>query len=129
MKKKIIDILITDDHPFFRRTLRALLQTRSDLKVVGEAENGQVAVRKAMELSPDVVLMDVDMPVLGGIAATRDIKKERSDTIVIALSNQSDESYIQAMLNAGAADYILKSAKPTEIERSIRKAYSKRHPE
>jgi DNA-binding NarL/FixJ family response regulator len=94
---------------------------------VGEAENGQVAVRKAMELSPDVVLMDVDMPVLGGIAATRDIKKGRSDTIVIALSNQSDESYIQAMLNAGAADYVLKSAKPTEIERSIRKAYSKRH--
>ena len=124
MKKKI-DILITDDHPLFRRSLRKVLQTRAGLEVVGEAENGQVAVIKAMELSPDVVLMDVNMPVLGGIDATRHIKEECRRTIVIALSNQSDEPFIQAMMNAGATDYVLKSAKPQEIEQSIRQAYSK----
>jgi two-component system, NarL family, response regulator DegU len=124
--KKKIDILITDDHPLFRRSLRKILQTKPDLKVVGEAENGQVAVTKAMELAPDVVLMDVNMPVLGGIAATRHIKEALTHTIVIALSSQSDEPYVEAMLKAGASDYVLKSESPGVIERSIRKACSER---
>jgi DNA-binding NarL/FixJ family response regulator len=125
-KKKSINILITDDHPLFRRILRSVLRPITDLNIVGEAENGQVAVLKTKELAPDVVLMDVDMPVLDGISATRHIKAGGGNTVIIALSNQSDEYFVKAMLNAGATDYVLKSANPREIERSIRQAYSKR---
>lgn len=120
----IIKILITDDHRLFRESLRLLLQSKSGLQVVGEAENGKIAVRKAKELHPDVVLMDISMPVLGGVDATRQISCECPGTSIIALSNQTEEYYVQAMKKAGAAGFLAKSANLKQLERTIRKALS-----
>jgi DNA-binding NarL/FixJ family response regulator len=122
---KPIRILIADDHWILRQSLRAILETRIGFEVVGEAGNGQVAIEKVQEVCPDVVLMDDRMPVLGGIEATRRIKKINQKIIVIGLSNQSDKRYIQQMIDAGATDYLFKSASPSEIEASIRNAFSK----
>jgi len=102
-----------------------VLQSRADLQVIGEAENGQVAVRKAREFCPDVVLMDISMPVLGGVDATRQIRNACPKTKVIALSNQTEEFYVQEMMDAGAADYLTKSDNIKDIERSIRDACSR----
>lgn len=121
-----IKILISDDHRLFRQILRTFLQSKTGMLVVGEAENGQVAVRKARELHPDVILMDVSMPVLGGADATRQIKHEFPKTLIIALSNQTEDFYIREMLDAGAADYLVKSAQLKQIERSIRETCSKK---
>jgi len=122
-----IRILIVDDHWLFRQSLRTVLQMRSGIEVVAEAANGQIAIEKAKLLCPDVVLMDVRMPVLGGIEATGHIKRVCPEIVVIALSNHADEYYIREMKNAGAADYLTKSASPQEIEKSIRNACSKRN--
>lgn len=125
IETKPIRILIADDHWILRQSLRAILETRPGFEVVGEAGNGKVAIEKVQEVCPDVVLMDDRMPVLGGIEATRRIKKMNQKIIVIGLSNQSDKRYIQQMIDAGANDYLFKSASPSEIEASIRNAFSK----
>jgi DNA-binding NarL/FixJ family response regulator len=125
---KPIRILIADDHWILRESLRSLLETKPDFEVIGEAGNGQVAIEKVKELCPDVVLMDDRMPVLGGIDATRIIKEIDPKIIVIGLSNQSDQRYIQQMIDAGATDYLPKSASPKEIERSIRNVLSPADP-
>jgi DNA-binding NarL/FixJ family response regulator len=120
-----IKILITDDHPLFRKTLRTFLQAKAGLQVVGEAENGQVAVQKARELCPDVVLMDVSMPVLGGIEATRQIRRVCHRAKIIALTNQDEDYFIEQMKDAGASNYVLKSTSAQDIERSIRDLFLK----
>ena len=103
-----IEILLADDHGDFRRTLRQLLDAEPGLRVVAEAENGRQAVSLARELSPDVVLMDVEMPVLDGIQATRAIASEHPDIAVIGLSVYHERHLVQAMLDAGAAGYLPK---------------------
>ena len=85
-EKKNINILIVDDHWIFRKSLKSLLESKSGLNIIGEAENGKVAIQKAKLTRPDVVLMDVRMPVLVGLGATRQIKKWRPETIIIAIS-------------------------------------------
>jgi DNA-binding NarL/FixJ family response regulator len=119
-----IKIIIVDDHALFRRTLKSFLQSKAGMQVVGEAENGQVAVQKARELCPDVILMDISMPILGGIEATRQVRRVCRKAKIIALSNQGEDYYMEQMRNAGASNYVLKSTSGLEIEKSIRNACS-----
>lgn len=121
-----IKIVITDDHQLFRESLYMVLQNLPGMQVVGEAENGREALEKVMELNPDVITMDIRMPVLDGIQATLQIKKIHPHAIVIALSNNSEDHYRNEMISAGASDYLLKSDNTTKLEESIRYAFSRK---
>ncbi len=113
-------ILLVDDHPVFRKGLRLLLEEEQDLSVVGEASDGREAIDLARELSPDVVVMDITMPNLSGIDATRQILTESPDTKVVALSVHSGKRFVRDMLQAGAVGYILKECVPEEMIEGIR---------
>jgi len=103
-----VRIILAEDHRITREGLVNLLKERSDMEVVGEAENGREAVKLASELSPDLVIMDVTMPDLNGIDATRIITSGSNNTKVIALSMYSDKQFVQGMIQAGASGYLLK---------------------
>jgi two-component system response regulator NreC len=113
-------ILIADDHQIVRQGLRFLLEKESDLKVVAEAENGRMTVRLARELNPGLIIMDVAMPDLNGIEATRQIIAELPGTKVIALSMYADRRFVVNMLKAGASGYLLKDCAFEELIRAIR---------
>lgn len=115
-----IRILLADDHRITRQGLRSLLDNQSDMEVVAEAEEGRTAVRLAKELSPDVVIMDVSMPDLNGIEATRQILDRSPGTKVVALSMHSDTLFVSEMLKSGACGYMLKDCAFEELERAIR---------
>ena len=114
-----VTILIVDDHNIVRDGLRALLEPLAGMKVVGEAENGRVAVRLAREIQPDIVIIDVAMPDLNGIEATRKIRSQVPGTKVIALSMHSDRRFVSRMLQAGAAAYLRKESAFEEIAAAI----------
>jgi two-component system response regulator NreC len=114
-----IRILIADDHQIFREGLRTLLQNRGDIEVIGEAENGRAVVALAAELDPDVIIMDVAMPDLNGIEATRQIAAARKATKVLALSMHSDSRFVTRMLQAGAQGYLLKDCAFEELALAI----------
>lgn len=113
-------ILLTDDHPVFRKGLLFLLEDEEDMRVIGEAGDGQTALALVQELSPDIVVMDVTMPELGGIEATKRIVSKFPDTKVVALSIHSEKQFVLDMLEAGAAGYILKESVPEELVKGIR---------
>ena len=113
-------ILLADDHKILRQGLRTLLEQEKDIHVVGEADNGRTSVKLAGELAPDVVIMDVAMPDLNGIDATRRITESEPRTRVLALSMHSDGRYVKGMLQAGARGYILKDCAAEELTRAIR---------
>jgi two-component system, NarL family, response regulator NreC len=113
-------VLLADDHKILRQGLRTLLEQEKDIQIVGEAENGRSSVRLAGELTPDVVIMDVAMPDLNGIDATRRIAEIVPLTRVLALSMHSDGRYVKGMLQAGARGYILKDCAAEELTRAIR---------
>ena len=113
-------ILLADDHEIVRSGLRALIEKQTDLKVVGEAANGREAVRLARDLTPTVVVMDVSMPDLSGVEATRRILKRSPKAKVIALSMHSDRRFVVEMLRAGAQGYLLKDCAYDELVRAIR---------
>jgi len=117
-----ISILMADDHRMMRECLRTSLEEQPDLTVVGEADNGRAAVELARELSPDVVIMDISMPDLNGVEATRQILRHAPGAKVIALSMHKDERYVTRMLEAGAAGYLLKTDAVTELVRAVRVA-------
>jgi DNA-binding NarL/FixJ family response regulator len=117
-----ITVLLADDHTVVRRGLRSLLQTESDIEVVGEAETGRQAVQLAVTLKPDVVLMDIAMPMLNGLEATRQITKLVPATRVLILSSYNDDEYVHELTEAGGAGYLLKQADFTDIVRAIREA-------
>jgi len=112
---KKLRILLADDHIVMRTGLRALLERQSNLEVVGESENGRETVELAATLRPDVVVMDVGMPVLNGIEATRTIVTERPTTAVVILSMHADESYVMRALSAGARGYLLKDSAAADL--------------
>ena len=114
-----VSILIVDDHNIVRDGLRALLEPLPGMKVVGEAENGRVAVRLAREIQPDIVIIDVAMPDLNGIEATRKIRSQVPGTKVIGLSMHSDRRFVSRMLQAGAAAYLRKESAFEEIAAAI----------
>ena len=114
-----VRIILAEDHRITREGLVNLLQERPDMEVVGEAENGREAVRLAKELSPDLVIMDVTMPDLNGIDATRIITSGSNNTKVIALSMYSDKQFVQGMIQAGASGYLLKDCAFEELVSAI----------
>jgi two-component system response regulator NreC len=115
-----IRVLLVDDHAILREGLRALLEREPDMQVVGEAEDGRAAVEQARQLQPDVVVMDIAMPLLNGIEATRQIKCLPYKIEVLVLSMYDDEGYIRQALTAGALGYILKDALARELMDAIR---------
>ena len=113
MKK--LRILLADDHTVMRTGLRVLLERQTSLEVVGEAENGRETIQLAASLRPDVVVMDVGMPVLNGIEATKTIVTEDPSIAVVILSMHADESYVMRALKAGARGYLLKDSAPADL--------------
>jgi len=118
-----IRVLLVDDHAVVRRGLRGFFELLDDIEVVGEAENGRLAIEAARELLPDVVLMDLLMPDMDGIAATAAIKSELPDVEVVALTSFVEEARVTAALEAGASGFILKDADADDVAAAIRAAY------
>jgi DNA-binding NarL/FixJ family response regulator len=114
-----IRIVLADDHKILRDGLRSLLEQQSDMQVVAEADNGRATVKLAQELNPDVVVMDIGMPDLNGIDATKQIVTKAPGVKVIALSMHSDKRFVQGMLSAGASGYLLKDSAFDELARAI----------
>jgi two-component system response regulator NreC len=114
-----IRIVLADDHKITRQGLLNMLKDQRDMEVVGEAENGHGAVTLAKELSPNVVIMDVSMPDLNGISATRRIVSESSNSKVIGLSMHSDKRFVKGMFEAGASGYLLKDCAFEELVQAI----------
>lgn len=114
-----IRVLLADDHTIVREGIRALLNRKPDIEVVAEAESGRMALQMAPEVMPDVIVMDVSMPDLNGIEATRQLIAALSDVKVIALSMHSDSRLVVEMLNAGASGYLLKDCAFEELEAAI----------
>lgn len=115
-----LKILIADDHAIVREGLRALIDKETDMKVAAEAATGTEAVRLARECSPDVIVMDISMPDMNGIDATRSITEELSQVRVLALSMESDRRFVVEALKAGASGYLLKDAAFKELADAIR---------
>lgn len=117
---KLIKVLIADDHAIFRQALRRVLSDHADIAVVGEAEDGQAALVKAVQLAPDIVLMDIAMPGLNGIEATRQLKQDLPETRAIALSMHVDQKFVAEMFQAGASGYVSKLSDCEELVVAIR---------
>lgn len=115
-----IGILLAEDHTIVRQGLCSLIEKQSDMQVVGEAENGVQAVEMAMELQPDVVVMDVTLPGLNGIEATGRIKTQKEGIKVLALSVHADREFIMGMVNKGASGYLLKDCIVDDLVKAIR---------
>ncbi|MEZ4593193.1 MAG: response regulator transcription factor [Chloroflexota bacterium] len=115
-----IKLVLADDHAVVRSGLRMLLQAQPDMEIVGEAESGKEALALVRSLQPDVILMDIQMPGMNGIEATRQIKEAGADTAVLALTMHEDDQYFFEMLQAGASGYLPKRAAPDELVQAIR---------
>ncbi|HLP78435.1 MAG TPA: response regulator transcription factor [Candidatus Paceibacterota bacterium] len=118
MKK--ISVLLVDDHTVVRQGLNALLRPEEDIEVIGEAENGRIAVQMARKTPPDVVVMDVAMPLLNGLEATRQILKTVPNTKVLVLTSYSDDDCVQQMTEAGVSGYLLKQTAANDLLKAIR---------
>ncbi len=104
----MITILLVDDQSLIRQGLRALLELETDIEIIGEAENGQVALHLVKELQPNVILMDIRMPIMDGVAATREINHQFPESKILILTTFDDEEYVKAALQNGAMGYLLK---------------------
>ena len=120
---KNIRVLIVDDHTLVRDGIRALLALSSDINVVGEAANGREALERIADLTPDVVLMDLAMPLMGGLEATRRIRREFPDVKVLALTQYDDSEYVIPVISAGARGFITKMAAFSELASAIQAVY------
>lgn len=121
-----IRLLVVDDHTVVRNGIRFCLRAFSDLELVGEAENGEQALRLCDELQPDVILMDMMMPGMGGVATTRAVRERYPDVQVIALTSFQEGKLVQEALQAGAIGYLLKDAAMDDLVAAIRSAHSGR---
>jgi DNA-binding NarL/FixJ family response regulator len=118
-----ITVLLADDHTVVRQGLRALLIGEGDIDIVGEAGDGRAAVQMVKKLLPDVVVMDIAMPQLNGLEATRQITHSVPSTKVLVLSSYSDDEYVQQLTEAGAAGYLIKQTAANELLKAIREAH------
>ena len=119
-----VRVLIADDRPIFRAGVQGMLRDFPEIDIGGEAMTGRQAVERSRRLKPDVILMDLNMPEMGGIAATRAIKEENPDSVVLALTISEAEEDIVEMVAAGASGYVLKDVDPASLARSIQDAHA-----
>jgi DNA-binding NarL/FixJ family response regulator len=115
-------ILLADDHVTVRHGLKLLIDGQPDMKVVAEASDGAAAVQRALGQALDVVVMDISMPGMNGLAATKSIKEQRPDLAIITLTRHGDDAYLQELLRAGVSGYVLKQSAPAELLQAIRVA-------
>ena len=118
-----IKVLIADDHSLIRKGLEQLLELEGDIKVIGEASNGKEAVEKAIQLNPDVILMDVNMPVQNGVNAIRELKENGCKAKVVVLTIHDDQEYLVEAVKVGADGYIMKDAEIDHLIKAIRDVY------
>jgi DNA-binding NarL/FixJ family response regulator len=116
----VIKLLLVDDQNLIRQGLKALLELEPDLQVVGEAENGEVAIECVKTLAPNVILMDIRMPVMDGVTATREICRQFPDVNILVLTTFDDDTYVAAAIKYGAKGYLLKDTPSEEIAAAIR---------
>ncbi len=114
-----IRLMLVDDHQVIRTGLKSFLETQPDLKVVAEAGNGREAIERALEIRPDIVLMDITMPEMDGLEATRELKKRWPECVVLSLTVHEDKFYFMEMLAAGASGYLTKQAASDELVQAI----------
>jgi DNA-binding NarL/FixJ family response regulator len=115
-------ILLADDHVTVRHGLKLLIDTQPDMKVIAEASDGKTAMQSALAVKPDVIVMDISMPGMNGLAATRALKQKQPNVIIVTLTRHGDDAYVQELLRAGVAGYVLKQSAPTELLQAIRAA-------
>ncbi len=119
-----IKVFLVDDHKLFRNGLMLLLESEPDMEVVGEAENGQEFCSKLATVTPDVVLMDIEMPVMNGVEATQEAGRISPDSKIVALSMYGDQEYYYRMIEAGARGFVLKNSDIEEVTKAIRSVNS-----
>jgi DNA-binding NarL/FixJ family response regulator len=124
MTQHTIRVVVADDHTIVRRGLVSLLSLAEGIQVIGEADDGMAAVERAMELDPDVVLMDINMPMLNGLEATRKIKKDAPHIKILVLSAHDNEEYIIQVIRSGANGYMLKNSSAEDLFSAIRSVYT-----
>jgi DNA-binding NarL/FixJ family response regulator len=115
-----VRILVADDHAIVRQGLTLLIDSQPDMTVVAEAADGRAALEKAEAMKPDIVIMDVSMPDMNGLVATRTLRRQQPDVAVVALTRHEDETHLEELLRAGASAYVLKQSAPAEFLRAIR---------
>ncbi|TAK33016.1 MAG: response regulator transcription factor [Chloroflexota bacterium] len=118
-----IRVMLADDHTILRQGIRAILEAHADIQVIGEASDGRETVTKALALKPDVILMDIAMPSMTGLEATRQIKQQSPQTKILILTMHENEEYILQILQSGGSGYVLKRAAASELVHAIRAVY------
>ncbi|MBD2388492.1 response regulator [Cylindrospermum sp. FACHB-282] len=127
----MIKVLLVDDQSLIRQGLKALLELEADLEIVGEAENGEIAIDLVAQLQPDVIMMDIRMPIMDGVAATREIQKRFPGIKILVLTTFDDDQYVTAALQNGAMGYLLKDTPSEELAvaiRAVHKGYTQLGP-
>ena len=122
--RQTLRVLLADDHVTVRHGLKLLIDSEPDMEVICEASDGESAVRQAIALEPDVVVMDISMPGMNGLAATRALKASWPEAVIVTLTRHGDEAYLQELLRAGVNGYVLKRSAPTELLQAIRSVAS-----
>ena len=117
---RTLRILIADDHAVVRQGLKLLINSQPDMTVVGEAADGAAVLQQAATVEPDIVVMDLSMPGMNGLVATRALKEARPSVNIVALTRHDDETFLQEVLRAGASGYVLKQSNPIEFLQAIR---------
>jgi DNA-binding NarL/FixJ family response regulator len=115
-------ILLADDHIVVRHGLKLLIDDQPDMTVIAEAGDGETAVQRAVQLKPDVIVMDISMPGMNGLAATRQVRQLQPGAAIVTLTRHTDDAYLQELLRAGVSGYVLKQSAPTELLQAIRAA-------
>jgi DNA-binding NarL/FixJ family response regulator len=119
---KPLRILLADDHVTVRHGLKLLIDGQTDMTVICEASDGASAVKQALEAKPDVIVMDISMPGMNGLVATRTLKKSQPNAAIVTLTRHGDDAYLQELLRAGVSAYVLKQSAPMELLQAIRVA-------
>ena len=121
-ESRTLRVLLADDHLTVRHGLKLLIDSQPDMTVVSEASDGKAAIQQAKELKPDVIVMDISMPGMNGLVATRELKRIQPDAAIITLTRHGDDAYLQELLRAGVSGYVLKQSPSTELLQAIRAA-------